>query len=254
MSEMVDKRKRTGSGRRRKRRRGKKERRQRIFLRLLPVIILAAAVLLLLSLAAEKRKDRALQAETIDTEIVEAEGDIDWFGAPEIDVELLTVNPYSRPGIALKTVKGIVVHYTANPGSSAMANRNYFENLKDNQDRKVSSHFVVGLEGEVVQCIPTKEIAYASNDRNTDTLSIECCHPDETGEFTEDTYDSLVQLTAWLCKRFDLDTDDVIRHFDVTGKDCPRYFVQHEDAWEQFREDVQTRKKEIISAKKEKKS
>lgn len=216
--------------------------------------MLAAAVLLLLSFAAEKRKDRALQAETVDSGIAEAEGDIDWFGAPEIDVELLTVNPYSRPGIALKAVKGIVVHYTANPGSSAMANRNYFENLKESQDRKVSSHFVVGLDGEIIQCIPTKEIAYASNDRNTDTLSIECCHPDETGEFTEDTYDSLVQLTAWLCKRFSLDRDDVIRHFDVTGKNCPRYFVEHEDAWEQFKEDVQTRKKEIISAENGKKS
>ena len=218
------------------------------------MIMLAAAVLLLLSFAAEKRKGRALQAETVDSGIAEAEGDIDWFGAPEIDVELLTVNPYSRPGIALKAVKGIVVHYTANPGSSAMANRNYFENLKESQDRKVSSHFVVGLDGEIIQCIPTKEIAYASNDRNTDTLSIECCHPDETGEFTEDTYDSLVQLTAWLCKRFSLDRDDVIRHFDVTEKNCPRYFVEHEDAWEQFKEDVQTRKKEIISAENGKKS
>lgn len=254
MSDMVEKRKRTGSGRRRKRIRGKKQRRQQILLRTLPVIMLAAAVLLLLSFATEKRKGRALQAETVDSGIAEAEGDIDWFGAPEIDVELLTVNPYSRPGIALKAVKGIVVHYTANPGSSAMANRNYFENLKESQDRKVSSHFVVGLDGEIIQCIPTKEIAYASNDRNTDTLSIECCHPDETGEFTEDTYDSLVQLTAWLCKRFSLDRDDVIRHFDVTGKNCPRYFVEHEDAWEQFKEDVQTRKKEIISAENGKKS
>ena len=254
MSEMVEKRKKTGARRRRRRRRGKKERLQQILLRMLPVIILMAAVLLLLSFASEKRKNRALQAEAVDSEAMEAEGDIDWFGAPEIDVQLLTVNAYSRPGIALKKVKGIVVHYTANPVSSAKANRNYFENLKDSQDRKVSSHFVIGLEGEIVQCIPTSEIAYASNDRNTDTVSIECCHPDETGEFTEDTYDSLVQLTAWLCKRFSLDKEDVIRHYDVTGKDCPRYYVQNENAWEKFREDVQTRKKDIIAAEEEKKS
>ena len=30
-----------------------------------------------------------------------------------------------------------------------------------------------------------------------------------------------------------------IRHYDVTGKDCPKYFVEHEDAWVQFRQDVQ---------------
>ena len=238
---------------RRVRRRGKKDRRQQILLRVLSVVIVVSAVLLVGSFALQKWKNRALQAEPVDSENEAVEGDIDWFGAPEIDVELLTVNPYSRPGIALKAVKGIVVHYTANPGSSAVANRNYSEKLKDSQDTKVSSHFVVGLEGEIIQCIPTKEIAYASNNRNTDTLSIECCHPDETGEFTEDTYDSLVQLTAWLCKRFSLEKDDVIRHYDVTGKDCPRYFVQNEDAWEQFKEDVQTRKNEIISEEQQEK-
>lgn len=251
---MVEKRKITGTKRRRKRRRWRKERRQQILLRTLPVIILAAAVLLLLSFVSEKRKNRTVQAESVDSEALEAEGDIDWFGAPDIDVQLLTVNDYSRPGIALKTVQGIVVHYTANPGSSAQANRNYFENLKDSQDRKASSHFVIGIDGEIIQCIPTKEIAYASNERNTDTLSVECCHPDDTGEFTEDTYGSLVRLTAWLCKRFSLEKEDVIRHYDVTGKDCPRYYVGNEDAWEQFREDVETRKNEIISAEKEKKS
>ena len=98
-----------------------------------------AAVLLLFSFVSEKQKKTILQAEAVGSMPDDAEGDIDWFGAPEIDVELLTVNPYSRPGIALKAVKGIVVHYTANPGSSAMANRNYFENLKESQDRKVSS-------------------------------------------------------------------------------------------------------------------
>ena len=37
---------------------------------------------------------------------------------PELDVELLPVNEYSRPGLALKKVRGIVVHYTANPGTT----------------------------------------------------------------------------------------------------------------------------------------
>lgn len=87
--------------------------------------------------------------------------------------------------------------------------------------------------------MPTWEVAYASNSRNYDTVSIECCHPDETGEFTAETYRSVVQLTAWLCEKFGLDSEDVIRHYDITGKDCPRYFVEHEDAWEIFKENVQ---------------
>lgn len=150
--------------------------------------------------------------------MVQETGQIDWTGAPELDVELLDVNEYSRPGTTLKQVNGIVIHYTANPGSSAMANRDYFEGLKDAHTTKASSHFIVGLEGEVVQCIPTTEIAYASNDRNGDTISIECCHPDDTGAFNTVTYQSMVQLTAWLCNRFGLTSQDVIRHYDVTGK------------------------------------
>lgn len=170
---------------------------------------------------------------------VQETGQIDWTGAPEIDVELLDGNEYSRPGIALEQVNSIVIHYTANPGSSAMANRDYFEGLKDAHTTKASSHFIVGLDGEVVQCIPTTEIAYASNNRNADTISIECCHPDDTGAFNTATYQSMVQLTAWLCNRFGLNGQDVIRHYDVTGKVCPKYFVEHEDAWEQFKTDVQ---------------
>ncbi len=258
MTENRDKRtKRSGTGQltarrrnsRRRRRRRRQERIQKILLRVLPVVIILLALVLLGSLW--KSKKHALPAESV-TENATEDG-IDWYGAPEIDAQLLTVNPNSRPGIALKEVKGIVVHYTANPGSSAQANRNYFEGLKDSGDRKVSSHFVIGLDGEIIQCIPTKEIAYASNDRNSDTLSIECCHKDDTGAFTKATYDSLVQLTAWLCKRFSLDGTDVIRHYDVTGKDCPRYYVAHEDEWKQFQQDVETKKEELIQQEAEQK-
>ena len=159
-------------------------------------------------------------------------------GAPPFDVELLDINEYSRPGIPLEEINGIVIHYTANPGSTAQNNRDYFEGLKDSHETKVSSHFVVGIEGEIIQCIPSSEIAYASNSRNSDTLSIECCHTDETGKFTEATYTSLVRLTGWLCYRFNLTSQDVIRHYDVTGKICPKYFVDHPEAWEQFKADV----------------
>lgn len=157
---------------------------------------------------------------------------------PEIDVQLLTVNKYSRPGTETERIRGIVIHYTANPGSTAMQNRNYFEGLKDSGETMASSHFIVGLEGEIVQCIPTWEVAYASNERNSDTVSVETCHWSEDGSYTDETYESLVELTAWLCKKFDLTEDDVIRHYDVTGKNCPKYFVEHEEEWETFKKEV----------------
>jgi N-acetylmuramoyl-L-alanine amidase len=157
-----------------------------------------------------------------------------------IEEMFLTPNQYSRPQDPLVEIKGIVIHYTANPGADAMANRNYFENLKDTHETSASSHFIVGLDGVIVQCIPLDEIAYASNKRNEDTISIECCHSDESGKFTKETYDSLIKLTAWLCGQYNLKEEDIIRHYDVTGKDCPRYYVKHEDLWEQLKTDVFT--------------
>lgn len=157
---------------------------------------------------------------------------------PEISVQLLDVNDYSRPGTEMDPVTGVVIHYTANPESTAQQNRDYFNSLQDGQGTSVSSHFIVGLDGEIVQCVPTWEVAYASNERNHDTISIECCHPDETGKFNEKTYISMVSLTAFLCEKFDLDADAVIRHYDVTGKNCPKYFVEDEDAWALFKADV----------------
>ena len=160
--------------------------------------------------------------------------------APDYQVELLDRNVYSRPGDALVEVNGIVVHYTANPGTSAEQNRNYFQGLKDSGETYASSHFVIGMEGEIIQCIPCSEIAYASNERNSDTIAIECCIPDETGEFTEATYESLIELTTWLMGRYDLTTADVIRHYDVTGKMCPKYYVENGEAWTRFKMDLLT--------------
>lgn len=157
---------------------------------------------------------------------------------PEIDVQLLDVNAYSRPGINTDTITGIVIHYTANPGSTAQENRDYFNSLQYTQETEASSNFVIGLDGEIIQCVPTWEVAYASNERNMDTVSIECCHPDDSGVFTDETYRSLVQLTAWLCEKFDLTQEDVIRHYDVTGKICPKYFVDHEDEWTEFKANI----------------
>ena len=159
------------------------------------------------------------------------------------DVRFLDPNPFSRPQLALKKVHAIVVHYTSNPGVDAVANRNYFNNLPKANERKqkktyASSHFVIGLDGTIVQCIPLEEMAYASNDRNSDTVSIECCHKKENGKFTAQTQAALIQLCTYLCIKFDLTEENLIRHYDVTGKICPKYFVEHPDAWETFKKDV----------------
>ena len=157
-----------------------------------------------------------------------------------VEQDYIPVNDWSRPGTPLEDINAVVIHYVGNPGTTARANRNYFASLADGADGTyASSHFVVGLEGEVVQCVPLTEVAYASNTRNGDTVSIEVCHPDETGEFSPVTYGRCVELAAWLCREFKLDPEtDVIRHYDVTGKECPLYYVEHPEAWERLKADV----------------
>ncbi len=151
-----------------------------------------------------------------------------------VDVQIIEKDGASRRGEDLSRLSDIVIHYVGNPGTTAQQNRDYFNSSESN----VSSHFVIGLEGEIIQCIPLNEISSASNDRNRDTISIEVCHPDESGKFTDASYRSLVRLTAWLCEIGSLRSSDVIRHYDITGKLCPLYYVEHEDAWEQLKSDI----------------
>ena len=151
-----------------------------------------------------------------------------------VDVQLIH-NGFARTGVKINEINNIVIHYVGNPGTTAQNNRDYFDKV----DTNVCSHFVIGLDGEIIQCIPLDEKSNASNNRNLDTISIEVCHPDDTGKFNEDTYDSLVKLTAWLCDNSGLDEEDVIRHYDITGKVCPKYFVENESAWYFFKKDIQ---------------
>ena len=217
----------------------RRKRRRRRAVPAVPVLLGAVLLCLTAAVVWVLLRDRGPQVEDVPV--------------PEyVEKDYLTVNPYSRPGDALEKICGVVIHYVGNPGTTAHANRNYFQSLSSGRENTyASSHFIVGLEGEVIQCVPLTEIAYASNTRNGDTVSIEVCHPDETGEFSPVTYQRTVELTAWLCREFRLDpSQDVIRHYDVTGKECPRYYVEHPEAWDDFRADVASEMKRQNEAEK----
>jgi hypothetical protein len=206
-------RKRTSGTRAAPKRRRRKKKKGSAFRTLLPILLVVVIVGVLVNLG-----QRVISREVPS-----------W-----VDVQIVDINGAGRRGTALGTVKDIAIHYVGNPGTTAQQNRDFF----NQPDTTVSAHFLIGLEGEIIQCIPLDEMSSATNDRNGDTISIEVCHPDDTGEFTDATYQSLVKLTAWLCDNYHLSRDHVIRHYDVTGKLCPLYFVEHEDAWEQFLADV----------------
>jgi len=171
----------------------------------------------------------------------------------KIEKKFLTKNPYSRPGIRLKSVNGIVVHWVANTNTSAIANRNFFEMRKDETRGYGSAHFIIDLDGNIIQCLPLYEMAYhvGANEYNPNiiknlgiypnncTLGIECTHINNYGKMTIETYYSLIKLTHDLLKKYNLNNEkDLYRHYDITNKNCHKWFVDNPDKWEEFKKKV----------------
>ena len=184
----------------------------------------------------------------------------------EIITDLLTPNIYSRPQSKMLGLRGLAIHWVGNAKSKAINNRNYFNDLyKANQYRiamgekavYASSHEIIGLDGEVVICIPKNEVAFhvgaksyksrvkvlLANSPNRYLYGVETCHPDWDGRFNDKTYSTLVSRVADLLIEFDLkpSKDTIWRHYDVTGKDCPHYYVQNQNQWDKLIEDITKR-------------
>lgn len=152
---------------------------------------------------------------------------------------LIEPNKYSRPQTKIGVIKNIVVHYVGNAGSTAENNAKYFNNLKNGSGTYASSHYIIGNDGVVIRCVPENEVAYHATSANSYSIGIEVCHPDNTGKYTDLAYKSLIELLVDLCTRYKLEpTQAIIRHYDVTGKICPKYYVNNVDAWKKLKQDV----------------
>lgn len=231
---------------RRKRELRRKRRRRKVYMARAFVVVVAFSLVFCIGLGINKvtvfLKESWSAEETtlrIDGSRLENAVSLKKVERPDFQVDLLTINEYSRVGYLLPEVKNIFVHYTANAGTSAAQNRSYFENLKDTHETSASAHFIIGYEGETIQCIPLNEVGYAVMGRNYDSVSIECCYVDENGRFTDATYSKLVEMLAWLVTKYELRPTDVLRHYDEGGKLCPKYYVEHEEEWQKLLCDVE---------------
>ncbi|HHQ0221708.1 TPA: N-acetylmuramoyl-L-alanine amidase [Listeria innocua] len=166
-------------------------------------------------------------------------------------------NQFSRPGYKLLRVSKIVMHYTANPGASADNHRRYFRDLKN---RYASAHIFID-DKEAICIIPLNEVAYHANERsckltalqastsyyrggnaNLTSIGIEMCL-DKNGNITAATFNRSVDVAAELCKTYDLTASDIIRHYDVTGKNCPAPWVAKPSELTRFRNAVNAKLK-----------
>ncbi|KKB72499.1 N-acetylmuramoyl-L-alanine amidase CwlL [Bacillus glycinifermentans] len=158
------------------------------------------------------------------------------------------VNKYTRPGLKLSGVKGIVMHYTATPGASALNERNYFNGTCIAAKRYASAHYFVDRK-EAQLIIPENEVAYHAHENNgcyvsflkpnanKTAIGVEMC-VEKDGKIHSETVQNAAELVADLCKRYGLSTDRIVRHYDVTSKNCPAPWVSDSSQLSSFRKKV----------------
>ena len=158
-----------------------------------------------------------------------------------IKKDLLKINPYTRPGRKLRGVKGVVCHWTANEneGADDVAHRRYFGGNAISAHSYASAHYFVDQDS-IIQIVPDDELAYhvgamsyhtraLGSYPNEWTIGVETCVNVKGAGFKK-ALDQSAQLCAKLLKDHGLTVSSLYRHYDVTGKDCPRYFVNNTSA------------------------
>lgn len=154
-----------------------------------------------------------------------------------------------------RKIKYIVIHYVGAEGT-AEANCKYFEKIY----RGASAHYFVGHKGEIWQCVEDKNIAWHcgalvykhKSCRNANSIGVEMCCRKKNGKwyFEDETVSSTVGLVKELMKKHNVPADNVIRHYDVTNKQCPEPYVRNNDDWKKFKKQLTTTSKKEEKSKK----
>lgn len=128
-----------------------------------------------------------------------------------------------------RNVSYIVMHYTGNSKDTAYANANFFQG----KNRGASAHFFVD-DNNIYQSIALKNLAWHCGGvktyahakcRNANSFGIEMCCTAGNYKISQKTIKNAAYLCANLCKRLGITAENVdvfvLRHYDVTHKNCP---------------------------------
>jgi N-acetylmuramoyl-L-alanine amidase len=185
--------------------------------------------------------------------------------------KLLTINPYSRSGRRLGACKGVILHYVGIPNQRAVNTWGYFEKACPAEKHYSSAHYIIDLNGDIFHAVPDNEVAYHCGSEKSDpisgriytdwarekfgyyasdpvkispnfcTIGIELCI-DTQGNFTPDTLQAAVELTAKLSEENHLTVEDIGHHKLIVGwKDCPLPWVKNPVLFDDFKDSVKAR-------------
>lgn len=159
----------------------------------------------------------------------------------------------------------LCLHYTGNDGDKAANNVKYFQTA----NRNASAHYFVD-SNYVYQSVCDLNVAWSVGGAkysdcaktgggrlygiatNANTINIELCDDLKNGEVkaTEGTIENAIALCVELMKKYNIDIDHVIRHFDVNGKKCPSYYIDAK-AWQGFKDKIAAALKNAPAEKQE---
>lgn len=146
-------------------------------------------------------------------------------------------------------IEYIVIHYTANRGDTAFNNTKYFAN----NVVKASAHYFVD-DSKIYSSVPVGDTAWHCGGKrqsktggawfgkctNSNSIGIEMCLWDKQGVIREKTIKNTIELVRWLMDKYNVPVEKVIRHWDVTGKHCPKPFVGDDNQlWKDFKQKLQ---------------
>ena len=157
-------------------------------------------------------------------------------------MEFIACNTDNYRAGRTQPVRYIVMHYTANNGDTARNNCDYYHRVGGLQ---ASAHYFCDEHG-AMQSVRECDTAWHCGARaywhpecrNANSIGIEMCsrkRADGSYYILPETVANAAALAREIMQRYGIDTDHVLRHYDVTGKHCPMPWVDDPAQWTAFK-------------------
>ncbi len=160
-----------------------------------------------------------------------------------INTKLANPANYTRAVRSLSSIQYIVIHYTGNYGDTAKNNADYFAR----ENVGVSAHYFVDDNEIWCSVSPdhnawhcgTKNKYYHKTCRNNNSIGVEICMLDKQGNIRHESIKTAVAFVQTLMDEYNIPIKNVVRHYDVTHKQCPAPMVSDASLWEKFKKSLQ---------------
>ena len=125
-----------------------------------------------------------------------------------------------RPGLLLSHATSVTVHWIgAFPKQRPEDTLNWWLKGSDGKGVEASAHYII-KDDRCLQAIPDGEVAWHCGSKgNYSSIGIEVIPMNNDGEFSLSTIETLKELILRL------NIKELRRHYDWTGKDCPKYYT-----------------------------